>query len=157
MNLLRCFQKIRKVSAVSCSDSRTRHTSHFCSRVFPSSPTYLVLGIAVAHAMRITTDATKKVETIGNNLTALFTHQATDRRAALQARMAASKADVDAAEVSAAAAAAPSAEELGEQLRRIAVENYDWETRALQMLAAYGELKDGTGVPPMVSGIASTL
>jgi hypothetical protein len=107
--------------------------------------------------MRITTDATKKVETIGNNLTALFTHQATDRRAALQARMAASKADVDAAEVSAAAAAAPSAEELGEQLRRIAVENYDWETRALQMLAAYGELKDGTGVPPMVSGIASTL
>ena len=55
------------------------------------------------------------------------------------------------------AAAAAKDEKLNEQLRRIAVENYDWETRAVQMLGAYRELQTGEGKPPSASGITSTL
>ena len=51
------------------------------------------------------------------------------------------------------AAAAAKDEKLNEQLRRIAVENYDWETRAVQMLVAYRELQTGEGEPPIASGI----
>ena len=81
----------------------------------------------------------------------------------LESRMAGSAAGSSGAAAGAAAAgagiaaAANEGEKLNAQLRRIAVENYDWETRAVQMLRAYRELQTGEGTPPSATGIQSTL